>query len=214
MGIWFAAAASLVIGILIGFYSGYQASQGTAVSLFPGSAAAPQERQRSATTSASTTGFSESAVTDPPRIEPEPIVPAPATPPAPTPAAPQPGRAASTSAAAQRAPRTAPSPAAATREKAATPDTIAPDRAPVRRTPPVQAATATGPGTVRVLSRPAGAQVLLDGRVIGKTPLEIGALSPGEHSIRLELPGFKRWESTVDLKPGDELRVAGTLELE
>ena len=71
---------------------------------------------------------------------------------------------------------------------------------------------AVGPATVRVLSRPAGAQVVLDGRVIGRTPLEIGAVSPGEHSIRLELTDFKRWETTMDVKPGDQLRVQASLE--
>ena len=65
---------------------------------------------------------------------------------------------------------------------------------------------------MRVLSRPAGAQVILDGRPVGKTPLEIGAVPPGEHTVRLELPGFKGWMTTVDVKPGAQMNVQASLE--
>jgi hypothetical protein len=61
------------------------------------------------------------------------------------------------------------------------------------------------------VSRPAGAQVILDGRVIGKTPVTIPDVAAGAHSIRLELPGFKGWATTVDVK-GVTTRVAASLE--
>jgi hypothetical protein len=192
LSIWFAAAGSLIVGILIGFASGYRAGQGQLIP-FPG--AAQQERATPAPTSGATSSgqsFSESPVTDPVRVEPEPIVPAPATPSkaAPAPAvSPEPDRPVSKPA--------APAPRAATVQR--------------RATPPTEALP-TGPGSVRVLSRPAGAQVLFDGRVVGKTPLEIGAVPAGEHSVRLELPGFKGWATTVDVKPGTEMRVAASLE--
>jgi PEGA domain-containing protein len=205
LSIWFAAAASLVVGIVIGFASGYRAGQGMGLSL---PSVLKQERRPSPTTGIEQGGespsgrpFSESTVTDPTRIDPEPIVPAPATPsqqPAPAPAAPAPVPAAA-------APAPAPAPSNP-------PRAAAPERTPARRTPPSAPAVATGPGTVRVLSRPAGAQVVFDGQVVGKTPLEIGAVAPGQHSIRLELTGFKLWATTVDVKAGSDSRVAASLE--
>ena len=62
------------------------------------------------------------------------------------------------------------------------------------------------------LSRPAGAQVILDGRLIGKTPMMIPDVPVGTHSIRLELTGFRRWETTEDVKAGSATRVAASLE--
>ena len=73
-------------------------------------------------------------------------------------------------------------------------------------------APASGPGSVQVISRPAGAQVILDGRLVGRTPLMIADVTPGEHSIRLELSGFQQWATTVDVKPGGAQRVAASLE--
>src|SRR5688572_1808498 len=81
LGIWFTAAASLVLGIVIGFASGYRAGQGS-----PG---APVTVEGPAPTSGSASPgrpFTESSVPDPVRIEPEEIVPAPAPVPAPVPA--------------------------------------------------------------------------------------------------------------------------------
>jgi hypothetical protein len=215
LSIWFAAAASLVAGIVIGFFSGYRAAEGTGLWL-PSLPSVLQQGRRPSPAPGSAAGgesapgrpFSESTVTNPVRVDPEPIVP---TPPPSEPAAAtrQPDRGD-----AKPAP---PSPAGAeAADRAAVAQNprpaVTPERAPARRTPSAVQATATGPGTVRVLSRPAGAQVIFDGKVIGKTPLEIGAVAPGEHSIRLELTGFRLWATTVDVKPGSDSRVAASLE--
>jgi len=69
-----------------------------------------------------------------------------------------------------------------------------------------------GPASLEVLSRPSGAQVILDGRVIGKTPMTIPDVAAGFHDIRLELSGFKGWSTTVGVKPGIATRVAASLE--
>ena len=73
-------------------------------------------------------------------------------------------------------------------------------------------APATGPGSLQVLSRPAGAQVILDGQIVGKTPLTIPDVSAGSHDVRLELPGFNRWATTVEVPAGKPARVAASLE--
>jgi hypothetical protein len=54
--------------------------------------------------------------------------------------------------------------------------------------------------------------VILDGKAVGRTPLTIPDVSAGPHDIRLELPGFNRWATTVDVAAGQPARVAASLE--
>jgi hypothetical protein len=65
---------------------------------------------------------------------------------------------------------------------------------------------------MRVDSLPAGAQVFVDGRSVGYTPMVVGALVPGTHSIRMQMPGYRPWVSAVTLGPGARERVAASLE--
>ena len=46
-------------------------------------------------------------------------------------------------------------------------------------------------GGLFAITRPLGAQVFLDNKLIGTTPLFMSQLSPGSHEVRLELPGFR-----------------------
>ena len=184
--IWLAAAAALVLGIAIGFASGYRAGQGAAeAAAFQGQGGAPSEP---ASAAAPGQTFSESPVGDPVRIEEPPIVPAP-EPPAPAPAP---------------ADRRETRPAASVRQNPPAPRS--PENAPATVPAP------TGPGSIQVLSRPAGAQVTLDGRLLGKTPMVIPEVAAGSHTIRLELATFNPWTTTVDVKAGDAVRVAASLE--
>jgi hypothetical protein len=215
LSIWFAAAGALVLGILIGFASGYRAGQ-----YAPGdrtSAAAATEHGSStlAPTSGAAAGqpFSESAVPEPVRVDPEPIVPSPDV---------------------QAGPRRGPERGAEPAPQVAAPAGQVPPKAdmPAKRQVPAKAdqpvvgrvpsptgaagggpaIPATGPGSLQVISRPAGAQVILDGKAVGRTPLSIPDVAAGEHGIRLELPGFNRWSTTVDVKAGSPSRVAASLE--
>ena len=70
----------------------------------------------------------------------------------------------------------------------------------------------SGPAAVRVDSLPAGAQVFVDGRSVGYTPLVVGELTPGTHSIRMQLPGYRPWVSAVTLGPGARERISASLE--
>jgi hypothetical protein len=81
----------------------------------------------------------------------------------------------------------------------------------MERAPAVQPA-ATGPGSMQIVSRPSGAQVILDGRDVGRTPLTLVSVPDGTHAVRLELTGFKPWATTVDVTPGQRTRVAASLE--
>jgi len=67
-------------------------------------------------------------------------------------------------------------------------------------------------GILRVESRPSGAAVIIDGRVVGTTPLQISDVEPGAHQIRLELPGHRPWSTTTTIVAGQSVRVAASLE--
>ena len=76
-------------------------------------------------------------------------------------------------------------------------------------TPPVGA----DPGTVIVDSRPGGAEVYVDGRLVGATPLILVDVPPGSHTIRLVRTGYREVTTTVDVVAGQEARVAASLEV-
>jgi|GEM_PF-1337118 len=59
-------------------------------------------------------------------------------------------------------------------------------------------------GSLRVLSKPVGATVFLDGIVKGRTPTEIGDLVAGIYSIRLELEEWLPWQSEAEVREGQE----------
>ena len=46
-------------------------------------------------------------------------------------------------------------------------------------------------GGLFAITRPLGAQVFVDNKLIGNTPLFMSQLSSGSHEVRLELPGFR-----------------------
>jgi serine/threonine protein kinase len=68
------------------------------------------------------------------------------------------------------------------------------------------------PGVLQVDSRPRGAQVFVNGRLVGTTPLLLPDISPGTHAVRIDLRGHRRWVASVDVAPGQRQRVAASLE--
>jgi hypothetical protein len=67
-------------------------------------------------------------------------------------------------------------------------------------------------GTVLIESRPTGAKVFLDGKLIGTTPLAMSSVSAGEHAVRLEYDGYRRWTSSVRVVSGEQNRITASLE--
>ncbi len=55
------------------------------------------------------------------------------------------------------------------------------------------------PRTLRVVSEPEGATVVHGSRMLGKTPLVIEELPPGEHTLRLISPGYQRQEIEAEV---------------
>jgi serine/threonine-protein kinase len=79
--------------------------------------------------------------------------------------------------------------------------------------PAASAAPAAKTGSVSIDSRPRGAAITIDGRAIGQSPASIPGLTPGSHSLRLELSGYKPLVTTFTVKAGETARVAVTLEI-
>ena len=59
-------------------------------------------------------------------------------------------------------------------------------------------------GALAVSSEPAGSVVLVDGRVVGLTPLERIELVPGRHSIVIDLYGYHPYLGTLTIGAGDK----------
>ena len=82
--------------------------------------------------------------------------------------------------------------------------------------PAATAATAVpavaGHGTFVFESRPAGAQVFMDGKLVGTTPLTLESVATGEHDVHIDLQGYRRWATGVTLAAGERHRVAASLE--
>jgi serine/threonine-protein kinase len=74
------------------------------------------------------------------------------------------------------------------------------------------AASASALGSIYVDSRPRGARVMIDGRVIGTTPLLVPELRPGDHNVELELAGFRPFTTKVALKASEQAKVTAALQ--
>ncbi|ADD27716.1 PEGA domain-containing protein [Meiothermus ruber] len=79
-------------------------------------------------------------------------------------------------------------------------------RAAVTPVQPVQPAT----GTLSVNSSPTGAQVLVEGRVVGNTPLSL-VLRPGRVDIELRLGGYQTFRTSAQIRPGETTVVNASL---
>jgi hypothetical protein len=80
------------------------------------------------------------------------------------------------------------------------------------RAPTVAPAPVVTTGALSIVTRPPGARVRVDGRDVGVSPIFVGQLDPGPHTVRFDLPGYTPWTTTVTLKAGDRLRVAASME--
>jgi hypothetical protein len=84
---------------------------------------------------------------------------------------------------------------------------------PSEPTPPAAAPAGKAPGSQAVLdfwSNPAGADVFVDGGLVGKTPYSM-AVTPGQHTISLRKKDFGTWERKISVDTGKR-RVGANLE--
>jgi len=67
------------------------------------------------------------------------------------------------------------------------------------------------PNSIYVTSDPRNAFVYLDTIYKGKTPLTMTGISPGDHVIELNAPGYHSWNTTVSLPGGSTRTVSATM---
>ena len=69
-------------------------------------------------------------------------------------------------------------------------------------------------GSLTVQTRPAGATVSIDGKSLGTTPLRIPELTPGSHTVRVSLKGYRTVTTTVVVRAGQRTPVRLSLEIQ
>jgi hypothetical protein len=88
---------------------------------------------------------------------------------------------------------------------------LSPERlAPVASAGNRPAAPSAAPLTIE--SRPGGATVILDGRLVGTTPLVVPDVAAGEHALRLDRDGYRRWSSAIRIVTTERNRVTASLD--
>jgi serine/threonine-protein kinase len=92
------------------------------------------------------------------------------------------------------------------------PPSISP-ASPATGSSPPAAALAQEPGSLQLYVLP-WAEVSIDGRTVGSTPLPKRPLTPGRHTLRLVNPRYEPLEREIQILPGETLRVQVNLERE
>ncbi len=67
-------------------------------------------------------------------------------------------------------------------------------------------------GGINVVSTPAGAEILIDGVSVGKTPMKKENIDVGDHILTVRQPNYYNFEKTISVKGGDLQVVQATLE--
>jgi hypothetical protein len=65
--------------------------------------------------------------------------------------------------------------------------------------------------TIEIKSNPDGADIAVDGKYVGNTPTTLHP-SAGDHVIRMEKSGYKSWERTLTITPGETTSISPSLE--
>ncbi|HWQ67490.1 MAG TPA: PEGA domain-containing protein [Methanospirillum sp.] len=66
-------------------------------------------------------------------------------------------------------------------------------------------------GSVKIESIPVNVQVYLDDIYKGITPVTIGDVQSGTHTLVMRLSGYQDWSTLVTILPGEEVLVSGSL---
>jgi hypothetical protein len=61
-------------------------------------------------------------------------------------------------------------------------------------------------GELYLEARPEGAEVYVDGRLVGRAPLRV-SLEAGLHEVRVVAPGYGEYRAQVEVRPGESLRL-------
>jgi PEGA domain len=88
----------------------------------------------------------------------------------------------------------------------------APTTAATNSTASTRSARSGQAGSLQVATRPSGAQVFVDDSLIGTTPLLLSNVEAGSKRLRIELPGYKTWATSIQIEPSARSRVSARLE--
>jgi hypothetical protein len=66
-------------------------------------------------------------------------------------------------------------------------------------------------GTIDIASTPPGAEVTIDSRPAGTTPLVLEEFPAGTHVVRIDLAGHQRWSRAVLVSTGQRAKVNASL---
>lgn len=70
-------------------------------------------------------------------------------------------------------------------------------------------------GMIRVVTALGGVEIVVDGRSVGRSPLEEGVfVEPGAHTVKGKLSGYKSAQQDVEAKAGEDVEVSMSLERE
>jgi len=78
-------------------------------------------------------------------------------------------------------------------------------------TPTTLSAELSASGTVKVLSNVSGAMVMIDGQVVGKTPVVLDNIAAGEHYVEVKQPGYIDAKQPFHLDGGEQKILAADL---
>jgi hypothetical protein len=77
--------------------------------------------------------------------------------------------------------------------------------------PAASAAVSATTGSIYADTKPRAARVVIDGRAYGTTPVLVPQLSPGAHTVRLEMDGYAPSSTSVTVRAGEQSRVSISL---
>ena len=77
--------------------------------------------------------------------------------------------------------------------------------------PTVLTAELSASGTLKILSNVSGAQVLIDGQVVGKTPLTLDTVQAGEHMVEVKQTGYVTARQPFQIAGGEQKILAADL---
>jgi len=77
--------------------------------------------------------------------------------------------------------------------------------------PTTLSAELSASGTVKVLSNVSGAMVIIDGQVVGKTPVVLDNIQAGEHFVEIKQPGYLDAKQPFHLEGGEQKILAADL---
>jgi serine/threonine-protein kinase len=66
-------------------------------------------------------------------------------------------------------------------------------------------------GSIYADTKPRSARIVIDGRPYGTTPVLVPGLSPGAHTVRLEMDGYTASSTSVTVRAGEQSRVSVSL---